>query len=106
MRSNPDRACPHIDFAANVAVNRIVAEGAPEDSIPIAYCADITVACAGCGEPFRWTGVLAGLSPAGPRCSVDETELRAPLRPASADPDLGLGLPGFSIQYREGEPDA
>jgi hypothetical protein len=32
--------------------------------------------------------------------SVDETELHAPLRPASVDPDFGLGLPGFAIQYR------
>lgn len=86
-------------------VGRIVAEGAPEDSVPIAYSAEIKVNCAECREPFRWNGVLAGLSPAEPRCSVDETELRAPLRPASADPDFGLGLPGFSIIYR-GDPNA
>lgn len=29
----------------------------------------------------------------------DETELRAPLRPASSDPDFGLGLPGYAIRY-------
>lgn len=29
---------------------------------------------------------------------VDETELRAPLRPASADPDFGLGIPGVAIR--------
>ncbi|WP_439947213.1 hypothetical protein [Streptomyces sp. BBFR109] len=56
-----------------------------------------------CGEPFRWTGVQAGVSPRQPMCSVDETELRAPLRPASADPDFGLGLPGFTVNYREPE---
>jgi hypothetical protein len=89
-----------MDFDATVSVGRIVAEGAPEDSVPVGYAADITVKCAHCGEPFRWNGVLAGWSPAQPRCSVDETELHAPLRPASADPDFGMGLPGFSIQYR------
>jgi hypothetical protein len=38
-------------------------------------------------------------------CSVDETELRAPLRPASSDPDFGMGLPGFGIGLglREGD---
>jgi hypothetical protein len=98
--SNPNRACPHLNFEANVEVNRIVADGAPEDSVPIAYSADITVCCAECREPFRWTGVLAGLSHAEPRCSVNGTELRAPLRPASADPDFGMGLPSFLIVYR------
>jgi len=35
-------------------------------------------------------------------CSVDETVLVAPLRPASADPDFGMGLPGYAIQFRDG----
>jgi hypothetical protein len=34
-------------------------------------------------------------------CSVDESTLRAPLRPASADPDFGMGLPGFAVTWRE-----
>jgi hypothetical protein len=32
-----------------------------------------------------------------PACSIDEKELRAPLRPAISDPDFGLGIPGFSV---------
>ncbi len=32
-------------------------------------------------------------------CSVDETELRAPIRPASSDPDFSLGLPGFAVNF-------
>ncbi|WP_426568135.1 hypothetical protein [Streptomyces canus] len=97
--ANPDRPCPHENFDAFVEVNRLTAS----DDAPtaIGYSADIKVRCHDCGEPFRWTGVQAGLSPRGPMCSVDETELRAPLRPASADPDFGLGLPGFSVRYRE-----
>lgn len=102
---SPDRACPHEDFVATVAVNRLTG---PADSRPITeplpvvgYVADIRVQCAQCDEPFRWTGVQGGLSPAEPRCSVDETELRAPLRPASTDPDFGLGLPGFVVRYRD-----
>lgn len=100
MTVDPDRACPHRDFTANVAVNRI-GEAESTDGLPRAYMADITVACADCGEPFRWCGVPAGLNFSHPTVSVDETELHAPLRPASADPDFGMGLPGFAIQYRE-----
>lgn len=91
---DPDRACPHTEFASAVVVNRIV-----RDSEVLAYVADVRVWCEGCGEPFRWTGVPAGVSPARPMCSVDETELRAPLRPASADPDFGMGIPGFAITW-------
>ena len=93
--ADPDRACPHEDFAASVEVSRLTkVDGGPVDG----YSADIRVSCAACGEPFRWIGATAGLSPARPMCSVDETELRAPLRPASSDPDFGLGIPGFAIQ--------
>lgn len=30
---------------------------------------------------------------------VDERELHAPIRPASSDPDFGLGIPGFAIRF-------
>ncbi|MGW6292448.1 hypothetical protein [Streptomyces sp. NPDC055058] len=99
-KANPDRACPHENFAAHVDVARITRSDT--DPTVIGYSADIKVNCTDCDEPFRWTGVPAGLSPRQPMCSIDETELHAPLRPASADPDFGLGLPGFSVRYREG----
>lgn len=95
-----DRPCPHLDFAANVAVNRI-GEAETVDGLPRAYMADITVSCADCGEPFRWTGLRTGASFDQPMVSPDERELRAPLRPASADPDFGMGIPGFAIAVRE-----
>src|SRR6267378_831653 len=98
--ADPDRACPHADFAAEVEVNRLTASD--DDPTVIGYSASAWVRCADCDEPFRWTGVPAGSSPHHPACSPDETELRAPLRPASSDPDFGLGLPGFTITYREG----
>ena len=96
--SDPDRACPHEDFTADVAVNRIVAIG---KTIPQAYMADIRVECAQCGEKMRWSGLEAGASYERPMVSVDETELHAPLRPASADPDFGMGLPGFAGRFRD-----
>ena len=96
--ANPDRACPHENFAAQVDVNRLTRSD--DDTTVVGYSADITVACMDCGEPFRWTGLAAGLSPAQPMCSIDEKTLIAPLRPASADPDFGLGLPRYSVAYR------
>lgn len=99
VSTDPDRACPHENFWADVDVNRLTnTEGGPVTG----YSASIRIKCVDCGEPFRFTGVKAGLSMARPMCSVDETELHAPVRPASADPDFGMGLPGFSIGYREG----
>jgi hypothetical protein len=95
MTINLDLPCDHEDFEAVVTVNRI--QRSDDDPTVIGYSADIAVTCAGCGEPFRWTGVQAGMSPARPMCSVDETQLRAPLRPASNDPDFGLGIPGFAV---------
>lgn len=102
--ADPDRACPHLDFNASVEVNRLTTSD--DDPTVIGYDTSITVWCAACEEPFRWIGVQAGMSPAKPMCSVDETELRAPIRPASADPDFGLGLPGFAITRRPGGDDA
>lgn len=93
--TDPDRACEHLDFDAVVEVNRLTkTDGGPVE----AYSADIRVSCHACGEPFRWIGVQAGLMPTRPMVSVDETELHAPLRPASSDPDFGLGIPGFAIR--------
>ncbi len=99
--ADPDRACDHEHFDAVVEVCRVTASD--DDPTVVGYTADIRVTCASCQEPFRWCGVPVGASPAHPMCSVDERTLRAPLRPASADPDFGLGLPGFTIRYRPGE---
>lgn len=98
---SPDRPCPHLNFHADVEVGRI-GEGDTADGLPNAYMVDVRVQCApppdGCGEPFRFNGVPAGMSYTHPMVSPDEKTLRAPIRPASADPDMGMGLPGFAIQ--------
>ena len=94
-----DRPCPHGDFVATVEVQRLSSvESGPIDG----YMADIRVRCADCDEEFRWQGVEAGLNFTRPTCSVDEGELHAPLRPASADPDFGMGIPGFAVRFQEG----
>lgn len=99
MSADPDKPCPHEDFEARVEVNRLADSEEPGAEVT-AYAADIKVWCAGCGERFRWIGVQAGLDPRKPMCSVDETELRAPLRPVSSDPDFGLGIPGYAVTMR------
>jgi hypothetical protein len=91
---DPDLPCPHEDCLAAVEVVRRTAhEGGPV----VGFTTAIRVWCADCDEPFRWTGLQVGDMPDRPMVSVDGRELRAPLRPASSDPDFGLGLPGFSM---------
>lgn len=96
-QADPDKPCEHIDFRVVAEVNRIT-DGANEGAAVLGFSMDLRVWCANCEEPFRFNGVQAGLSPAEPRCSPDETELHVPIRPASADPDFGMGLPGFAIR--------
>jgi hypothetical protein len=98
MTADPDLACPHENFEAFVDVGRITRS--EDDPTVVAYSAEVRVKCVDCGETFRWCGVPAGMSSARPMCSVDETVLYAPLRPASADPDFGLGIPGYAITMR------
>lgn len=73
-------ACEHLNFKANVRVGRLT----KEDGGPVTgYCADVQVTCAECGLPFRFIGLEAGNHFAEPRVSVDGTELRAPIEPAT-----------------------
>ena len=70
--------CDHMNFAANVAVNRIQeGEGGPVTK----YMADVTVKCADCGTPFRFIGLPAGIDFKSPMVSVNGEELRAPIAP-------------------------
>jgi hypothetical protein len=97
--ADPDKPCPHEDFRADVEVNRLTdVDGGPVTG----YSADVRIRCAQCDEPFRWIGVQAGLNSGRPMVSVDETELHAPVRPASSDPDFGLGIPGFAVTWKAG----
>lgn len=73
-------SCRHEHFAANVAVQRLM----QEDNGPVTgFSADVRIQCAQCGLPFRFIGMEAGDHYAEPRVSVDGTELRAPIEPAT-----------------------
>jgi hypothetical protein len=72
--------CLHEKFSASVAVGRLSeAEGGPITG----FSASVNVKCDGCGLPFRFIGLEAGNHHAEPRVSIDGTELRAPIEPAS-----------------------
>lgn len=99
-KHDPDRPCAHEDQNADVAVHKMVDDDQNPNAPIVGFRADIKVNCARCGDPFIWNGCLVGV-PAGngpPRVSLDGTELRAVLRPASAPPDFGAGMPGFGVQ--------
>jgi hypothetical protein len=91
---DPDRACVHADFEAGVSVQRIVADDVME---AVGYYAEVQVACKVCDERWRWTGLEPGLNPRRPTMTVDGHTLIAPFRPASADDDFGMSLPGFGV---------
>lgn len=97
--ADPDRACAHEDFHALANIGRSAASD--DDPTIVAYHVELQVRCANCGEPFRFMGVPAGWLADRPTCTVDEATLNAPIRPASSDPDFGLGLPGYAVRYVE-----
>lgn len=72
--------CEHLNFQAAVNVGRL--SGVVGGAIT-GYCADVKIQCAGCGMPFRFLGLAAGNHYAEPRVSIDGTELRAPIEPAT-----------------------
>ena len=98
--ADPDKPCQHVDMHLDADVQRLTASD--DDATVVAYIVELSIRCLACQERFRWTGVPAGLMPDRPACSADEFVLHAPIRPASADPDFGLDIPGFAIQYRAG----
>jgi hypothetical protein len=60
--------CPHLNFAANVTVNRLEDTGR--------FSADVTIRCTDCGEPFRFLGLPCGIDLNGATVSADGTEAR------------------------------
>lgn len=70
-----------MDFAVNVDVVRLCDEQNTEHIV--GFVADIKITCAGCGHPFEFIGIPAGIANAQPRVSADGTELRAPIRPSN-----------------------
>ena len=86
--------CEHMNFIANVEVNRLTKS--EEDPSIIGYTADVRIRCADCSLPFEFIGVDAGYSPRMPMASVDAQELRAPIRPKGSN--ILPAIPGFNVK--------
>jgi hypothetical protein len=90
-------SCGHETFQTDVAVNRLSKdEGGPIN----AFSAEIQIHCVDCGEKFRWNCSTVGMLSGEPAISLDGLTLNAPLRPASADDDFGLAIPGFRVNVK------
>lgn len=66
--------CPHEHFDAHVKVGRLLRKEG--DTHANRFCADITIKCLQCGEPFRFLGLPCGLDLEGASVSADGTEAR------------------------------
>jgi hypothetical protein len=65
--------CEHMNFEADVVVNRLEDTGR--------FNADVRIKCVECGVPFRFIGLPYGLDLNGAACSVDGTEGRFAIAP-------------------------
>jgi hypothetical protein len=75
----PNPNCQHLHFCSEVDVNRLTEL---ESGIVDHFVADIRLRCADCGLTFRFPGIQHGVH-YEPRTSLDGTELRVSVEPAS-----------------------
>lgn len=88
--------CEHLNFAAEVDVNRLPqVEGGPVKR----YVADVRIRCVECGVAFRFIGLPAGLDLNGAAVSIDATEAHLAIAPKGEVVSvLEGGVVGFSIR--------
>lgn len=72
--------CEHQSFRATVQINRLTDT---DDGPVIGYSADVTVGCEVCGEAFVFIGLPPGVGKNRACASIDGTEARLPIGPAS-----------------------
>jgi hypothetical protein len=94
--------CKHEAFTSAVAIHRIEDLGR--------FMADVKVACAECGEPFRFLGLEAGLHFTRPAVSITGLELHVPIEPQGEprlQPAASFSMPApaaFAVRNAEIEP--
>lgn len=81
-------ACAHLEFRAEIKVNRLEDTGA--------FFADIRIWCIECGLPFEFPGLPAGLRHDGATVSLDAQELRLPIKPKGSK--VFPAVPGFMVR--------
>jgi len=75
--------CQHLNFNCYADVGRLHEEGNPNKIV--SHMVDIKINCRDCGLPFEFIGIPNGMSFYQPMLNIDNTELRAPIKP-STDP--------------------
>jgi hypothetical protein len=96
--------CEHMDFVANVEVDRLTEdEGGPMT----AMAASISIACVECGAPMRFIGPMeVGVLPNAPTVNPLRDELRVPLTFDDAPEGFGR-VPGVTMHVNlPGDPRA
>jgi hypothetical protein len=88
-------ACEHPSFVADVNMVRLT--GGVEGGPLVGLYAEVSVACADCGEPVRWRGLNVGLSSLGPMAAFGLEVAHLPGFFAD-DPSLGLTGAGFVLR--------
>lgn len=86
--------CEHLNFAAEVNVNRLTDEQGNITS----YLCEIHTQCADCGMPFRFVCPDVGVLADKPATSPDGQELRVYVEPSDGSLQASARPPGFRIQ--------
>lgn len=92
--------CKHMNFRADVAVNRLTASEDDSDTI-VGYSADIKIRCTECDTPFEFIGLGVGMMPTEPMCSFNFQEARMPIKPKGEN--MPMDLAGFKLRIVDGE---
>jgi hypothetical protein len=96
--SETNETCPHLNFVADVCVNRI------EDTKPIRFNADVHVQCDDCGLPFRFIGLPSGVDLNGAAVNIDATEAHLAIAPKGEVVSVLEGAAiGFSVRKNDGQ---
>lgn len=82
-------ACEHLNFDAEVDVNRLNDVGA--------FMADIRIKCHDCGHPFQFPKLGSGIRSDRASTSIDGQELHVPIKPKGGE--VFPQFPGFSVRF-------
>lgn len=88
-------ACEHENF--QVVANIARCTRSDDDPTVVVYYCELRVHCTVCDKPFEFIGLPMGLSPGQPRCSVDGTEARMPIKPVGEQ--MPLDVMGFGVEF-------
>ena len=85
--------CEHKNFSASVSVNRLEDVGR--------FCADVSIKCDDCGQPFRFLGLPLGLDLNGATVSFDGCEAHLAIAAKGETIPPINGVEGFIIRRAE-----